>query len=130
MLLPERDITYLAERDIANEITTDQGMTCLVVKDWALPAGLHPRQVDLLLRLAPGYPDIPPDMWWFCPGVTCESGMPIQATQVTEGYLGRTWQRWSRHLPAGVWRLGVDGLESFFAVIRADVAACVSVVSL
>jgi hypothetical protein len=130
MFLPERDVNYLAERGLASEITTDQGMTCLVVKDWPLPTGLSPRQVDMLLRLAPGYPDIPPDMWWFCPQVTCGTGNSIQGTQVTEGYLGRTWQRWSRHLPAGVWRSGVDGLESFFAVIRADVASCVGGTSL
>lgn len=124
MLLPERDINYLAERGLASEVTTDQGMTCLVVKDWPLPAGLSPRQADMLLRLAPGYPDIPPDMWWFSPQVTCGSGNPIQGTQVTEGYLGRTWQRWSRHLPPGAWRSGVDGLESFFAVIRANLSGC------
>jgi Prokaryotic E2 family E len=126
MLLPERDIRYLVDRGLIYEISVDQGMTCLVVKEWPLPAGLSPGQVDLLLRLAPGYPDIPPDMWWFSPQVTCHSGLPIQGTQVTEGYLGRTWQRWSRHLPAGVWRSGVDGLESFFAVIGADVTACVA----
>ena len=124
-MLPERDVRYLDDRGFAYEISADQGMTCLVVKEWPLPAGLSPEQVDLLLRLAPGYPDIPPDMWWFSPQVMCRSGQPIQATQVTEGYLGRTWQRWSRHLQAGAWRSGVDGLESFFAVIRADVAACV-----
>jgi hypothetical protein len=126
MLVPERDIAYLAERGLAYEITADQGLTCLVVRNWPLPAGLNPRQVDLLLRLAPGYPDVPPDMWWFCPPVTCNNGTAIQATQVMEGYLGRTWQRWSRHLTPGVWRSGVDGLESFFAVIRADVTTCVS----
>jgi Prokaryotic E2 family E len=123
-MLPECDTHYLTERGLASEVTMDQGMTCLIVKDWPLPAGLIPGQADMLLRLAPGYPDIPPDMWWFCPQVTCENGNPIQGTQVTEGYLGRTWQRWSRHLPPGVWRSGVDGLESFFAVIRADLAGC------
>jgi hypothetical protein len=125
-MLPERDIRYLADRGLRYEISSDQGMTCLVVKEWPLPAGLGPGQVDLMLRLAPGYPDIPPDMWWFSPSITCHNGRPIQGTQVTEMYLGRTWQRWSRHLPTGVWRSGVDGLESFFAVIRADVAVCVA----
>jgi len=124
-MLPERDIRYLDDRGYVYELSADQGMSCLVVHDWPLPAGLSPGRVDLLLRLSPGYPDVAPDMWWFSPHVTCQSGQPIQATQVTEGYLGQTWQRWSRHLPAGVWRSGVDGLESYFAVIRADVAACV-----
>lgn len=123
-MLPERDTRYLSDRGYAYEVAPDQGMTCLVLHEWQMPTGLSPAEVDLLLRLSPGYPDIPPDMWWFSPHVTCQSGQPIQATQVTEGYLGRTWQRWSRHLAPGVWRSGVDGLESYFTVIRADVAAC------
>lgn len=126
-MLPQRDSLYLADRGLACEVSYDQGMTCLVIGDWPLPAGLNPGRVDLLLRLSPGYPDIPPDMWWFSPYVTCQGGQAIQATQVTEVYLGRSWQRWSRHLPPGAWRSGVDGLESFLAVVRDNVAACVRV---
>jgi len=39
---------------------------------------------------------------------------------VTEQYLGRSWQRWSRHFAAGQWQSGVDGLESYIALMRAE----------
>ena len=30
------------------------------------------------------------------------------------------WQRWSRHFSHGQWRPGIDGLESYLALIRRD----------
>ncbi|PPJ40310.1 E2/UBC family protein, partial [Pseudoxanthomonas sp. KAs_5_3] len=73
-----------------------------------------------LLRLNPGFPDVPPDMWWFDPPVTRNNGATIQATEAREQHLGRTWQRWSRHLQPGQWRSGVDRLENFIGLIRAE----------
>jgi len=73
-----------------------------------------------LLRFSPGYPDVAPDMWWFDPPVRRRDGQPIPATEVIERYLGRSWQRWSRHFAAGQWRSGVDGLESFLALVRKE----------
>jgi Prokaryotic E2 family E len=125
LMLPIRDVAYLVDRGLSHEVSVDQGMTCLVVPSWPLPEGFVPGQADLLLRLSPGYPDVAPDMWWFSPSVSLISSAPIPGTQSVEPYFGRQWQRWSRHLPGGVWRSGVDGLESFFAIIRADVQACV-----
>ena len=90
------------------------------------PAGFDPEKADLLLRLQPGYPDVPPDMWWFDPPVRREDGQPIPQTEVIEHYLGRGWQRWSRHLPAGQWRSGIDGLESFLALLRKELERCVN----
>ena len=125
-MLPERDILYLADRGLAYEVSSDQGMTCVVVKDWPLPAGLSPGRSTCCSGLRPAIPISRRTCGGSARTSRATAARPIQATQVTEGYLGRTWQRWSRHLPAGVWRSGVDGLESFFAVIRADVAACVA----
>jgi len=59
-------------------------------------------------------------MWWFDPPVRRRDGQPIRATEVIERYLGRSWQRWSRHLTKGQWRSGVDGLESFLALVRIE----------
>ena len=47
-------------------------------------------------------------------------GKRIPATDVIEHHLGRSWQRWSRHLAAGQWRSGVDGLENFLALVRRE----------
>lgn len=100
-------------------------MTCVVFPNWALPNGFTNESVSLLVRLQPGYPDLPPDMWWFEPAVQLADGRAIQATDVVEQHLGRTWQRWSRHLSPEQWHSGVDGLESYLALIRHELARCV-----
>ena len=118
MSLPEIDAAYLGERGITHEIVVDSGMTCVVVSQWPLPRGFDRDESDLLIRLSPGYPDVPPDMWWFSPPVHLANGQDLPATNAVEAYLGRSWQRWSRHFSGGQWQSGVDGLESFLALIR------------
>ena len=65
---------------------------------------------DLLVRLKPGYPDVQPDMWWFSPPVHLADGRELPNTNVLETYLGRTWQRWSRHFNSGQWQSGIEQL--------------------
>ena len=125
MSLPEPDTAYLNERGIAHEVVIESGMTCVVLSRWALPAGFDREAADLLIRLSPGYPDVRPDMWWFNPPVRLADGKDLPATQVTEAHLGRSWQRWSRHLNDGQWQSGVDGLESFLALIRRNLECSV-----
>lgn len=120
MALPDSDIDYLKERGIAYEQTVEAGMTCLVFPDWELPAGFDHSRADLLIRLPAGYPDLAPDMWWFYPAVQAADGHRIPATDVREVHLGRMWQRWSRHFNAGQWQSGIDGLESYLALIRRE----------
>lgn len=119
-MLPANDKRYLDERGIPHAISMDGGMICVVVPTLALPLGLDRASSDLLLRLNPGYPDVPPDMWWFDPAIRRANGSVIPATEHVEHYLGRSWQRWSRHLPAGQWRSGVDGLESYLALVHRE----------
>ena len=120
MNLPESDIAYLNERDVAHEITRESDMICVVLLQWPLPSGFDCDAADLLVRLPPGYPDVPPDMWWFSPPVHLANGQALPATNAVGTYLGRSWQRWSRHFRNGQWQSGVDGLESFLALIRQD----------
>lgn len=127
MTLPEPDAEFLARRGLAHTVTVDSAMTCVVLQGWNLPQGLNVFQADLLIRLQPGYPDLPPDMWWFSPGVTLANGGVIQATEVTETHLGRTWQRWSRHFNPGQWRSGIDGLESYTALIERELVRCATI---
>ena len=116
----ETDTVYLKQRGIAHEVLNESGMTCVVLSQWPLPAGFDHEATDLLIRLSPGYPDVRPDMWWFDPPVRLADGKDLPATQVIETHLGRSWQRWSRHFSDGQWQSGVDGLESFLALIRRD----------
>jgi len=116
-MLPPIDQDYLQARAPGSAVSLDGGMVCVVIPSFPLSAGFTATSADLLLRLSPGYPDVPPDMWWFCPAVCRTDGRPIAATESQENYLGRTWQRWSRHLNAGQWRSGIDSLESYLALV-------------
>ena len=118
------DQQYLEDRKLGHEITIEAGMVCVVFRNWKLPAGYDRTEADLLVRLPSGYPDLPPDMWWFSPGVHLSDGTAIQATECIETYLGRPWQRWSRHFSSGQWTSGVDSLESFLAIIAAELIHC------
>lgn len=121
-MLPQHDSQYLSDRGIQHSVTVESGMSCIVMPNFPLPAGFDRTQSDLLLRISPGYPDVPPDMWWFDPAVRSANGQPIPQTEVVEQYLGRQWQRWSRHIPQGLWNSGIDGLESFIALLRKDLS--------
>jgi Prokaryotic E2 family E len=117
MTLPQSDVDYLQQRGLPFSVTEEAGVTCIVFPGFPLPPGLDRSTADLLVRLNAGFPDVPPDMWWFDPGVHYANGGVIQATESVESYLGRTWQRWSRHLSAGQWQPGTDTMQTFLALI-------------
>lgn len=124
MTLPELDQSFLVDRSLTPQISVEANMLCVVFPQWKLPVGYNVTAADLLLRLPAGYPDVPPDMWWFSPAITLANGARIQATESMEHYLGRVWQRWSRHFGAGQWRSGIDGLESFLALLQRELERC------
>ncbi len=124
MPIPDADLAYLAERSLAYHISQDSGMTCIMFPQWPLPPGYDRSAADLLIQLSPGYPDVPIDMWWFDPAVRLADGRAVPATEATGYFLGRSWQRWSRHFQPGQWRSGIDGLESFIALIGRELARC------
>ncbi|HYN96860.1 MAG TPA: E2/UBC family protein [Pilimelia sp.] len=121
-MLPSDDMAFLNDREITYTLHQEGGMICVVLQSWPVPSGYRQTETDLLLRLAPGYPDVPPDMWWCDPPLFLADGTRPQATEVTESYLGRTWQRWSRHFQANQWQAHVDGLESYLARVRGEIA--------
>lgn len=120
MSLPEYDVQYLADRSLTHEVRSDGGMACVLLPNWKLPSGLSVPETTVLFRLAAGYPDVAPDMWWCSPAVRRADGSIIQATDLQEQYLGRSWQRWSRHFAAGQWKSGIDGLESYIALMNSE----------
>ena len=69
MSLPANDLAFLNERGITHQVVPEGGMICVILPQWPLPTGFNQCASDLLLRLHPGYPDVPPDMWWFSPAV-------------------------------------------------------------
>lgn len=119
-MLPQADEDFLAEAGLEHSVTVEAGAICVVFPGWSLPAGYTEASSDLMLRLNPGYPDVAPDMWWFCPPVQRADGAAIPATESQEQYLGRVWQRWSRHFNGGQWIAQQDTLQSFIAIVREE----------
>ncbi len=122
-MLPQIDMEFLEERAPGFTVTSEAGMVCVVIPAMPLPPGFDRPTSDLLLRLPGGYPDVHPDMWWFEPPVRRVDGATIQATESHEQHLGRTWQRWSRHLQPGQWRSGVDCLRTYVALVQKELRA-------
>jgi len=119
-VLPASDLEYLNSRAPGHILASEAGMSCVIIPRFILGKGFTLTESDLLFRLSPGYPDVNPDMWWFSPVILRLDGKPIAATQLREYHLSREWQRWSRHLTAGQWRSGVDGIESYVAIVRRE----------
>lgn len=119
-MLPGEDTAYLRRLGCEWVEQPERGFTCVVIKGFRIPPGYHVDRSDLLVRLPPGFPDAAPDMWWFDPPLRISGGGAPPATDQTESYLGRTWQRWSRHFPSGTWRPGRSGLESYVSLIRKE----------
>lgn len=117
MTLRAADRAVLDELGRTYEVGSDGAFVTIVVSAFALPCGIQPEVSDLLLRLPPGFPDAAPDMFWLDPAVSGPGGGVIAGTESREAYLGRTWQRWSRHI-AGQWRPGIDNLGTYLAYIR------------
>lgn len=119
-MLPPDDAAFLERKGWTHEVAVEGGVVCLVVTAWPVPSGYNVDRADVLIHLPGGYPDVPLDMWWFAPALVRADGRLAPATEQFGTYLGRTWQRWSRHLGPNQWRSGVDGLETYFARIRSD----------
>ena len=115
-MLAEGDRRYLDERWPDHELMRDGSGAAVILPDFVLPPGFAPLRSDVLLRLPFGFPDTQPDMFWVHPHVLLNGISPVAAS-VIEPMHGRAWQRFSRHLPPGVWRPGVDGLQSYVALI-------------
>jgi hypothetical protein len=72
------------------------------------------QQSSLLILLPQGYPDVPPDMFYFAPELklATSNAYPDRAnSKVT--YFQTNWQCWSRHAPPTDWRAGIDGIHSY-----------------
>ena len=118
-MLPEIDVEFLREKGFVFETIREGGFVNLVIRDCPLPPVYKPSVVDLLIRLPAGYPNVNPDMFWTRPTVSLvNGGAPPLAANVQETYNGVPWQRWSRHING--WRLGIDGLRSFWASTRRE----------
>jgi len=116
--LPEMDRRYLSDHGIKAEIANDGPHIGVVLKQMYLPEGKfnHP-SADILVILPQGYPDLAPDMFFSDPWLTLLSmGRYPTCADVSHPFVGRNWQRWSRHNAS--WRPGIDGLHTMIKRIE------------
>jgi len=120
-MLREIDEAILKEKGYSFDVSDENKFTCIVIHEYPFPPVYTPRSADLLIRLPNGFPTAKPDMFWTLPNVTLTTGgFPHQCAHF-ETYLGKSWQRWSRHWITP-WRPGRDGLHTFLAAISSDIA--------
>jgi hypothetical protein len=121
-LLPDVDIKYLTDKSYRYTAAVEGGAVNVILHGYELPAAYVPQVCDLLIRVPAGYPSANPDMFWTSPDIRCRNGNYPKAAEAHETYAGRTWQRWSRHLPPGSWRPGTDTIQTFLRAIRKELA--------
>lgn len=115
--LPSEDAEWLECIGNRYELVQEGGVLRVVIYGWSVPAGYEQGEVDLHVRIEPGYPDAQIDMVYFNPPLARTDGRAIGAAS-NESFDGKVWQRWSRHrTPANPWRPGVDMLSTHFALI-------------
>jgi hypothetical protein len=120
MFLPEADRDYLDAKGFHYEQKTIAQINGLIIRNWKLPEGKYNKLfTDLLILIPKGYPDVHPDMWYFYPHILLlPNNRPAKATESQYNFDGIIWQRWSRHMAAGDWRSGVDGIHSFLQKVK------------
>jgi hypothetical protein len=112
LALPEADQRYLDDHGLVAEVITHGPHTGVVIHGFALPPDkFNHEAADVLILLPVGYPDVPPDMFYFEPWLKMRStGQYPSKADAAHSFDNRSWQRWSRHNPE--WRPGVDGLHT------------------
>ena len=112
------DETYLSSLGRPWESVLEAGVRRVILKNWPLPHGYNLNQVDINVRLDPGYPDTQIDMAYFFPHLRLANQKAIGALSA-DGFDGKDWQRWSRHRTAGsAWRIGEDNLSTHMALVN------------
>lgn len=120
MQLPEDDEEFLNELGYSWTLQPDGADAgFLVIEGFnVVGGGFTPPTTRLMIRIPARYPLSKLDMWYCSPEIRFarNNTFPPQA-DVFETLFGVRWQRFSRHLPEGSWKAGVDGLKTFFRFI-------------
>ena len=115
--LPQDDLDWLRETG-RFELVAEANVLRVVVYDFPLPCGYDRNEVDVNIRIDPGYPDTQLDMVYVHPPLARADGQQIAALS-QDTFDGKNWQRWSRHrTPANPWRPGIDNLSAHFGLVE------------
>lgn len=124
MDLPEEDEAFLNAKGFAWQLAPDGAGGCLIISGYPVNDVMYDRaSVDLMVRIPAQYNMAALDNYYVDPPLRLRGGgaYPHRADSF-ENHAGRSWQRFSRHLP-GTWRPGIDGLQMFFAHIHRELRA-------
>ena len=121
MPLLNQDVSYLTEAGLTWKLIgqAPHSEFLLIEKLDVSGGGFTPPLTDVLIQIPPMYNQTPLDMWYCDPPIRRNGVYPPQADQIMT-LLGRVWQRFSRHIPAGSWRPGKDGVRSLFIFINQE----------
>jgi hypothetical protein len=116
LFLPSKDRAYLTGKQIKFREIENGAVKGLVLDDFAVvPTGKFNKEKSSLLIILPaGYPDVPPDMFYFSPELklVANDKYPAQADQFPT-HFSEKWQQWSRHAPVANLRAGKDGIHTY-----------------
>lgn len=119
MQLPEEDELYLKEKGFSYEVMPQGNEGLLIIKDYPVNSAIYDHEkIDLLIFIPTGYNISKLDMFWVCPHLKLKDGSYPQAANYFQDYIGRNWQRFSRHLQA--WQPGIDGLPMFLSFVNRE----------
>ena len=116
--LPQDDLNWLCETGKRFELVAEGNVLRVVLYNFPVPSGYDRKEVDVNIRIEPGYPDTQIDMVYVYPHLARIDGRPIAAI-AQDRFEGKDWQRWSRHrTPANPWRPGIDNLSTHFELVE------------
>ena len=124
MDLPEDDEAFLNSKNFSWQLVPNGSGALLVISGYSVNGETYDREsVNLMIRIPDQYNMAGLDMCYVDPPLRLRNGgaYPDKADNF-ETHGGRSWQRFSRHLPCP-WRAGVDGLQMFFAHIHRELQA-------
>jgi len=129
--LPEDDQDFLKlkgiEHALLEEEVNGEKRRAIEFLGVLLPPNLYVRQdghllagarVSVLVLIPKGYAKTQLDSWYVFPAIFLAGGQTAPCANGESELFGRKWQFWSRHLAAGEWREGIDGLETYLQYIR------------
>lgn len=114
--LPEQDVDYLDSCGHRWETIQEGGMW-VIIYDYPVPEGYTIKLVNVALKIDAGYPVSQIDMAYFNPDLVRLDNLGIGALAI-QGFMGRNWQRWSRHRTGeNPWRPGLDDISTHLQMV-------------
>lgn len=118
--LTEEDQLFADRHGVGQvERVVEGGNHWVLIHDLPVPEGYNVDMVTAAVLLPSGYPLCGPDMVYFYPVLSLNSGKKIHAAEARMTIQGKTYQRWSRHFtPSAPWRPEEDSLETYILMIQ------------